>query len=150
MIESKQTWMPPKPDKKSTWSFSSRAFSFPRTAFGSASKSKRLPSMQFKRIIPSHVYKSRHATTDQIALQARLRHTLSRQKITRFKKKMSRVFEEKASFVQIKYFDEFFFVGGIGCDPGDIRGTWKSCVCNPIHPLIPTIIVGGNDYRVRL
>ena len=63
---------------------------------------------------------------------------------------MSRVFEEKASFVQIKYFDEFFFVGGIGCDPGDIRGTWKSCVCNLIHPLIPTIIVGGNDYRVRL
>jgi len=95
VIETKQSWMPEKPDK--SWSFSSRTFNFPTTAFGSASKAKRLPSMQFKRIIPSHVYKSRHATNEQIALQARLRRTFSRQKIKKFRRKVNRVFEEKAA-----------------------------------------------------
>ena len=52
--------------------------------------------MQFKRIIPAYVYKSRHATREQIALQARLRKAYSKKRIRKFKKKLNRVFEEKA------------------------------------------------------
>lgn len=82
------------------YSFASKrrnSYSSPLTAFGSASMTKKLPSMQFKRIIPAHVYKSRHATKEQIAIQARLRRSLSRQKIRKFKQKLRRVFEEKAA-----------------------------------------------------
>ena len=87
------------PEKHSPWSFASKSFHSPRTAFGSASKAQRSPSMHFKRIIPDYVYKSRHATKEQIAIQARLRRSLSRQKIRKFKRKLKRVFEEKASLV---------------------------------------------------
>ena len=131
VIEKKQPWMPPKPDKR--WSFSSRAFNFPRTAFGSASKSKRLPSMQFKRIVPSYVFKSRHATKEQIALQARLRRTLSRQKIKRFKKKMNKIFKEKVNSGKLDVVMscrvwKILFVTRVV-----FEGNVKSCVCNPIH-----------------
>ena len=87
--------------KPVTRSSASKRIRHSGTAFGSASKAQRLPSMQhFKRVVPAYVFKSRHATKEQIAIQARLRRSLSRQKIKKFKKKLKRVFEEKASLAR--------------------------------------------------
>ena len=97
LIEKKTTAAVKSPKIYSFASKRRNSYTSPLTAFGSASMTKKLPSMQFKRIIPAHVYKSRHATKEQIAIQARLRRSLSRQKIRKFKEKLKRVFEEKAS-----------------------------------------------------
>lgn len=89
----KSPWLP----SARPWSFASHKVTAKDTGFGSAAKSQKAPLMNFKRIIPDHVFKSRHATKEQIEIQARLRRSLSRQKVNAFKRQLRSVFEGKAA-----------------------------------------------------